>query len=189
MTQRVSNLIKYIGLGLGITLLGGCASDRCCDVRNAYAQRDIATAQLPAQDAMPATPIKLQAVGHGTPGAYTQHTHAQQRLMAMRAAQVDAYRNLAEQVYGFRVWGGTSVSAFATQNDSIRTYVDAVIRGARLVNITSIADGNFEATVELEVSQQFHSCMTSPGSCDIRAFASGQTGPLTAMPNGNYVSN
>jgi len=59
-----------------------------------------------------------------------------QRL-AGRAAQVDAYRNLAEQVYGFRVWGNTTVSAFVTQNDAVRTYVDAFIRGARVVGMSA----------------------------------------------------
>jgi outer membrane protein FlgP len=180
MTKRLLTSIKFLTLGLGVVLLGGCASDRCCDVRSAYVPRDMTvpiaemrgatvSPMASGQEIMPGTPLKLLAVGHGSPGAYTQYTHAQQRLMAMRAAQVDAYRNLAEQVYGFRVWGGTSVSAFATQNDSVRSYVDAFIRGARLVTMTSIADGNFEATVELEVSPQFYHCMTSQGSCGTNA--------------------
>lgn len=199
MTRHLPNFIKYIALGLGVVLLGGCASDPCCNARYGYGQRDAAANMseqrasvgvvLPSgQETMPATPIKLLAVGHGTPGAYTQYTHAQQRLMAMRAAQVDAYRNLAEQVYGFRVWGGTAVSAFATQNDSIRTYVDAFIRGARLVNMTSIADGNFEATVELEVTPQFYHCLTAQGECGVRNSAK-MINPGAMQPSGTYSSN
>jgi hypothetical protein len=79
--------------------------------------------------------------------------------MAMRAAQIDAYRSLAEQVHGFRVWGNTAVSDFVTQNDSVRTYVDAFIRGARLVGMVSIGDGNFEATVELSLPPNFAYCV------------------------------
>lgn len=107
-------------------------------------------------------PTKFMAVGYGAVGGNSsQYTFGQQKLMAMRAARVDAYRALAEQVYGFRVWGNTAVSAFATQNDSVRTYVDAVIRGARLVNMTAVADGNFEATVELELNPAFSSCVSN----------------------------
>lgn len=107
-------------------------------------------------------PQRFVAVGYGAMGGnYSQYTPAQQKLMAMRAARVDAYRALAEQVYGFRVSGSTSVSGFATQSDNIRTYVDAVIRGARLVSINPIADGNFEATVELDVPATFFSCLNN----------------------------
>ena len=199
MTKQIPSLIKYLILSLGVSLLAGCASDPCCEAKIALAQRGgpvtasatasaSASAQAQQSDAAPTTPVKLLAVGHGSPGAYTQYTHAQQRLMAMRAAQVDAYRNLAEQVYGFRVWGGTSVSAFATQNDTVRSYVDAFIRGARVVNMTSIADGNFEATVELEVSPQFYHCITSQGACGTRPANFGSN-PGMISPSSSYVSH
>jgi hypothetical protein len=111
------------------------------------------------------TPTRFLAVGYGSQGNYTHYSAGQQKLMAMRAAQVDAYRSLAEQVHGFRVWGNTAVSAFATQNDSVRTYVDSFIRGARVVNMTSIGDGNFEATVELTLPPDFVDCVRLTPQC------------------------
>jgi hypothetical protein len=107
---------------------------------------------------------KLTATGYGSPGSYSQYTASQQKLMAIRAAQVDAYRGLAERVYGFRVSGSTSVSAFATQNDTIRSHVDAFIRGARVVNTATIADGNVEVTVELDMTPQFLGCFNNYAS-------------------------
>jgi hypothetical protein len=95
--------------------------------------------------------------------------------MAMRAAQVDAYRSLAEQVHGFRVWGNTAVSAFVTQNDSVRTYVDAFIRGARVVSMTAIGDGNFEATVELTLPEDFAACVRLTAGCTSRSPGTAQT--------------
>lgn len=83
----------------------------------------------------------------------------------MRAAKVDAYRNLAEQVHGVRVWGDTAVSAFVAQNDTVRTYIDSFIRGARVVNVAAIADGNYEATIELELTPAFFDCFASAGHC------------------------
>lgn len=108
--------------------------------------------------------------------------------MAMRAAQVDAYRNLAEQVYGFRVWGNTAVSAFAIQNDVVRTYVEAFIRGARVVSMTSIADGNFEATVELDLAPHFLDCFAPHGNCGVRKSIPACAAPGCSAPSAAYVS-
>ena len=118
---------------------------------------------------MVATPAKISATGYGTPSSYGQYTHAQQKLMAIRAAQIDAYRNLAERVYGFRITGATSVSAFATQSDKVRSHVDAFIRGAHVVNTAVIADGNVEVTVELDLTPQFFQCVTHWNSCQVAA--------------------
>lgn len=138
----------YVGFGVGKRITGGAS-----------------TAGEPrggdADASGLAAPQKILAVGYGAMGIYSsQLTAGQQRLMAMRAARLDAYRNLAEQVSGFRVWGSSSVSAFATQNDNVRTYVDAFIRGARVVNMTITPDGNYEATVELELTPEFAGCVT-----------------------------
>jgi hypothetical protein len=112
------------------------------------------------------TPTKFLAVGHGNQGRFSQYNNTgQQKLMAMRAAQIDAYRSLAEQVHGFRVWGNTAVSDFVTQNDGVRTYVDAFIRGARLVNMSAIGDGNYEATVELSLPPEFADCVRRTPRC------------------------
>lgn len=156
-------------LAAGFVLLSGCATTPCCNYPNVVPLAPqsgvscINGVNCAVKGAV--LPAKLQAVGYGAPGSYSQYTHGQQKLMAIRAAQVDAYRNLAEQVYGFRVWGSTSVSAFATQSDTVRTYVDAYIRGARVVNTTAIADGNFEVTVELELTQNFLNCFNASGFC------------------------
>lgn len=126
-------------------------------------------------------PVKIQAVGYGSPGMFnSSYTVSQSKLMAMRAAKVDAYRALAEQVYGYRITGSTSVQAFATQNDSVRTYVDAFIRGSRLISINAISDGNYEATVELDLPIAFFDCitrkMTASGCVAPTAVSSGYIG-------------
>jgi hypothetical protein len=129
---------------------------------------------VPFPQTLVAAPTKLTAVGYGSAGNYSQYTPGQRKLMAMRAAQIDAYRNLAEQVYGFRVRGSTAVSAFATQSDTVRANVDAFIRGARVIQTASIGDDNFEATGELDMSHQFINCLTSGWVCDNR--------PITGIP-------
>ena len=113
-------------------------------------------------------PAKFYAVGYGSEGNYAQYTVGQKRLMAMRAAEVDAYRKLAEQVNGIRISGNTTVSSFAVQNDSLRSYVEAYIRGAHITNMTAIADGNFQATVELDMGDRFAECVVGATDCNSR---------------------
>lgn len=173
--------IRTLSIFAAATILfSGCATKNCCEIEVATTTTTTVErhpvpvapcvhmttpgcAALAAQ-AAPAT-TKLVAVGYGAPAAYAQYTPGQQQLMAMRAAQVDAYRNLAEQVYGFRVMGNTAISAFAAQNDTVRSYVDAFIRGARVVNMTTIANGNYEAMVELEISKPFLDCIEKRSAC------------------------
>ena len=108
--------------------------------------------------------------------------------MAIRAAKVDAYRNLAEQVHGVRVWGNTAVSAFVAQNDVIRTFVDSFIQGARVVNVTPVGDGNYEATVELELTGAFFDCLATPGRCGAYRAVSSCSSAGCTSPSVTYTS-
>lgn len=193
---RTHARMGYLALvaGLMAGALPGCAAKPYCEAAHEITAEPVATYSACCQPARPAcsppaAPVKLLAVGHGTPGNYPQHTPGQQRLMAMRAAQIDAYRNLAEQVYGFRVWGNTAVSAFATQNDNVRSYVDAFIRGARVVSSVAVADGTVETTVELELAQDFIDALRRQGSIDVRPGASaGCAVAACAISSAHYVS-
>lgn len=100
------------------------------------------------------------AEGYGaTPEAARPLTPGQRKLAAMRAAEVDAYRKLAEQVHGFNIDGRTTVADFVAQNDAIRAWVEALVRGARIVSNEPIEDGNYKATVELVAPPDFPGCL------------------------------
>lgn len=69
----------------------------------------------------------IQATGQGTdPEIQT----AQGKLRAARAAELDAMRKLAEQLYGLTISSTTTVREFVTQHDAVATQVDAVLAGA-----------------------------------------------------------
>ena len=100
------------------------------------------------------------AEGYGaTPEAARPLTPGQRKLAAMRAAEVDAYRKLAEQVHGFNIDGRTTVADFVARNDAIRAWVEALVRGARIVSNEPIEDGNYKATVELVTPPDFPGCL------------------------------
>lgn len=105
-------------------------------------------------EAISARPIRISAIGHGAMSSYDGYTAGQKRLMAMRASKLDAYRSLAEQVYGIRLTGNTTVSAMMAQNDSFRVYIDAYLRGARVQSITPMADGNYETVLEMDFDER-----------------------------------
>ncbi len=73
----------------------------------------------------------IWADGYGV--APDEAAERKQRLLARRAAQVDAYRNLAEFIKGVRVSSETVVQQMVLDSDLVRTKIDAVIKGARMV--------------------------------------------------------
>ena len=99
-------------------------------------------------------PIKISAKGAGAPPA-TAVNQAQARLMAERAAKVDAMRNLLEQAYGVTISSNTTVRNFITENDTIRARVDAYIRGAKIVDTRYLSDGSVEVEMELTLGYEF----------------------------------
>jgi hypothetical protein len=95
----------------------------------------------------------VSAAGYGAPPQIEGLSGAQRRLMSMRASKLDAYRALAETVQGFRLAGNSTVAALSVQNDSFRTYVDAYLRGARVVSMNALPEGAYETILELDMSK------------------------------------
>jgi len=98
--------------------------------------------------------VTLRARGAGAPPTRAANA-AQAKLMTERAAKVDAYRNLLEQAYGLQVTGSTNVRDFVTQSDTVRTQVDAFIRGAKVVDTRYLDDGSAEVEMEVSLGKEF----------------------------------
>jgi hypothetical protein len=75
---------------------------------------------------------------------------AQQRLLAIRASKLDAYRALTEQVYGQHLDATTTVADMVVMNDTFRTRVEGVVYGAVLVSITPVGEDTYETTMSLD---------------------------------------
>ncbi len=75
---------------------------------------------------------------------------AQQRLLAIRASKLDAYRSLAEQVYGQYLDANTTVADMTVLSDNFRAKVEGVIYGAVLVSITPVGQDTYETTLSLD---------------------------------------
>ncbi|MBK1873798.1 LPP20 family lipoprotein [Marinobacter sp. 1-3A] len=106
-------------------------------------------------------PITVRVSGFGTyEDASKDRLNTRKRLMARRASQMDAYRNLAERVYGTVVYGSSTVNDFVLRNDSFRTYVDSYIRGAKMVAVNEHSDGVVETVMELKLEPRFRACVS-----------------------------
>jgi hypothetical protein len=92
----------------------------------------------------------LTSTGYAVVSVQNHRLPAQQRLMAIRASKLDAYRGLTEQVYGQQLDARTTVADMVIQSDSFRARVEGVIYGARLESITPVGDDTYETTLTLD---------------------------------------
>lgn len=94
----------------------------------------------------------LTATGYATISSQPHANPAQQRLMAIKASKLDAYRALAEQVYGQYVDASTSIGDLVMQSDQFNAQVRGVIYGAKLERINAVGSDTYEVTMTLPVA-------------------------------------
>lgn len=99
-------------------------------------------------------PITIRATGGGAPPERAINP-AQARLMTERAARLDAYRNLLERAYGVAIRANSSVRDFVLKDDTIRSRVEAYIRGAKVVDTVYKDDGGVEVEMEVTLGHEF----------------------------------
>jgi len=92
----------------------------------------------------------LVATGYAVVSVQNHKVPAQQRLLAIRASKLDAYRALTEQVFGLQLDASTTVADMTVMSDTFRAKVEGVIYGAVLVSITPVGEDTYETTLSLD---------------------------------------
>jgi len=105
----------------------------------------------------------VRASGSGAPNPDAPNIAAA-RLGAERAAKADALRNILETVKGVRIDSQTLVVNAMPQSDVIRTQVQGIVRGARVVNTRYLSDGAVEVTVEIPMAGPLTQTVLPPTS-------------------------
>jgi hypothetical protein len=117
----------------------------------------------------------IEAVGIGAPPQRNIGT-PQARPMALRAAQVDAYRNLLEVVNGVRVDSTTTVKDFTVESDIINTQVQGIVKGAKTMKQEYLSDGTVEVIVRMPMAGNFAAVIIP------RMLEKRQAAPMPATP-------
>ena len=94
----------------------------------------------------------LTAVGNAALDTDNENT-AQAKLMALRGAELDARRKLAEEIDGLMITSSTSVHDFIAADDQIDTAMLTFQQGVRVLDNTKniLEDGTAEITVEIDL--------------------------------------
>ncbi len=105
----------------------------------------------------------ILAKGSGAPPKEARNI-AQARLMAERAALVDARRNLLEVVKGVWVNSSTRVENFMVKSDEIRLKTEGLIQGSAEIRHLRryLADGGIEVAVAMSLKGDFLGLVLSP---------------------------
>ena len=143
--KRMTTASLTLCLTLGVTALTGCKSITLAMPT---------TSAKDANTAMSAPLVEkretITGTGYAVVAVQNHKNPAQQRLMAIRASKLDAYRNLTEQVYGQQLDATSTVADMVVTNDTFRAKVEGVIYGARLVSITPVGEDTYETTLSLD---------------------------------------
>ena len=93
----------------------------------------------------------IKAVGFSSIAVQQSKNLNQRRLMAIRAARLDAYRVLTEQIHGVQLDGQTTVAEAILTSDVLSSAVRGTIMGAETVKIEPSGQDTY--SVELSISQ------------------------------------
>lgn len=90
----------------------------------------------------------IKAVGYAPIAEQKGESPEQRMLQAMKASKLEAYRELAEQVYGQKIDYKVTMQQAVVGNDQLKASLQGLIRGARVIKTYPV--GEFYAT-ELEL--------------------------------------
>jgi outer membrane protein FlgP len=113
--------------------------------------KDDLDAVTAARMAPPARQVPmLHGIGFAQIAGQPGKTANEKRLMAIRAARVDALRDLTEQVHGIHLTSDTTIKDAVVRNDSLRALVDGTLRGAQTLRVTPKGSDSYEVEMTLD---------------------------------------
>lgn len=134
---NISKMVKTLLLSVVALGLSGCSSVIDKHVEWETVEPDV-------------FPI-IKAVGYAPISLQKGQTDSQKMILAIRSSKLDAYRELAEQVYGHNIQGATSVRGMIANNDNLKAKVNGLIRGAKVIKNYALGD---IYTTELELDMK-----------------------------------
>ena len=117
---------------------------------------------------------RLVGVGYAVINAQPGNSPEEKRLMAIKASKLEAYKSLAEQIYGQYLESRGTLNNLKMGDDELISRVEGLIVGARVVSIKPISTDSYETVLEIgqleamgvvgESGESFEDGLTSGGS-------------------------
>jgi outer membrane protein FlgP len=139
--KRFNTFCFSMSLAIGLSSLTACKTVNLSDAL--FKESNLVSPLVEKRETITAT-------GYAVVSVQSHRNQAQQRLMAIRASKLDAYRSLTEQVYGQQLDASATVADMVLTSDTFRTRVEGVIYGAKLVSITPVGEDTYETTLSLD---------------------------------------
>lgn len=102
----------------------------------------------------------LVANGYAQTSIEPQLSLRQSQYKMEQAAKIEAYRELAKQLYSEKVTDRTTVADQVIKDETFRTYLDLFLREAIVKDFVHFADQK-KITLELSLSPRFYYCFSS----------------------------
>ena len=145
------NMVRLAAIAM-VVMVSGCSVTMTPPGQNAAAlmqppvETRVETKVVPVVERRSA----IRSTGYAVISVQPSDVDAQQRLLAIRASKLDAYRGLTEQVYGQYLDATTTVADMAVLSDTFRTQVEGVIYCAKVVSIAPVGEDTYETTLSLD---------------------------------------
>lgn len=97
-------------------------------------------------------PVSEPLIGRGFAQIATQpgKTHNEKRLLAIRAARMEAMRDLTEQIHGIALQSSTNMTGSRIDTDQLGARISGTLRGAKTRRITPRGTDGYEVELEID---------------------------------------
>ncbi|MEJ6473033.1 LPP20 family lipoprotein [Pseudoalteromonas piscicida] len=138
--MRITNLAGATVVAGALFWLGGCSS--------------MIDKHIEYETVQPDTFPVLRAVGYAPLSAQPGSSAGEKQLMAIKVSKLEAYRELAEQLYGQKLTSTTTVKGAIAQNDGLKSQVSGLIRGAKVLKSYAVGD-TYATELELDMKRVY----------------------------------
>ena len=111
---------------LGVLLMSGCVSNHYSNPSQGIPEN------------------RLVGIGYAVINAQPGDSPEEKRLMAIKASKLEAYKSIAEQLYGQYVESRGTLSNLKMGQEDLVSRVEGLIVGARVVSIKPISADSYE---------------------------------------------
>ncbi len=124
------------------------------------------------------------AVGTGAPASFAQNA-AQKNISALRAARLDAARNLLELIKGVNISSSSTVQSAMVASDTVNTQIEGTLNGLREVAAPKyFSDGSIQIRLETSLRQVIPQSLYVSGPPQELGGSQAPSAPVSSVSSG-----